>query len=75
MQGVVAVMTEANGAPEKEVIGSKSFNSLILQKLALQAKAQDGGQLFLAPQQYSIPMSVPMKLLFGSNGQLDPEVA
>ena len=31
--------------------------------------------MFLAPQQYSIPMSVPMKLLYGSDGQLDPEVA
>jgi len=31
--------------------------------------------MFLAPQQYSIPMSIPMKLLYGSDGQLDSEVA
>lgn len=59
----------------KEEVGSKSFNSLILQSLSSEAKGSDGTPLFLAPQQYSIPMSLPMQLLYGPNGQMDQEVA
>lgn len=58
----------------KEEIGSKSFNSLILQSLSLEASS-GGDPLFLAPQQFSIPMSVPMRLLYGSDGKMDPQVA
>jgi hypothetical protein len=41
----------------------------------MEAKGADGASLFLAPQQYSIPMSVPMRLLYGSNGKMDEQVA
>jgi len=65
----------SNNKPVKEEVGSKSFNSLILQQLSQESKEADGEFLFMAPQQFSIPMSVPMKLVLGPNGQVDGEVA
>jgi len=65
----------SNSKPVKEEVGSKSFNSLILQQLSQESKEADGEFLFMAPQQFSIPMSVPMKLVLGPNGQVDGEVA
>jgi len=55
-KGVVDIMTESNADPKKDNLGSKSVNSLVLQQIA---KKSDG--LFLAPQQISIPMSIPIK--------------
>ena len=65
----------SNSKPVKEEVGSKSFNSLVLQQLSQESKEADGEFLFMAPQQFSIPMSVPMKLVLGPNGQVDDEVA
>jgi hypothetical protein len=43
------LLKAANQQPAKEDVGSKSFNSLILQSLSTKAKGADGVSLFMAP--------------------------
>ena len=51
------MLIQANANPVKEELGSKSINSLTLQKI----NKDNGGDLFFTPQQISIPMSIPIK--------------
>jgi hypothetical protein len=51
------MLKAANTTPKKDEIGSKSINSLTLQKI----NEDNGGKLFLTPEQISIPMGIPIK--------------
>ena len=48
---------EANKNPKKDELGSKSINSLTLQKI----NEDNKGSLYFTPQQISIPMGIPIK--------------
>ena len=51
------MLKAANAAPKKDELGSKSINSLTLQKI----NKDNGGNLFFTPEQISIPMGIPIK--------------
>lgn len=51
------MLKAANTTPKKDELGSKSINSLTLQKI----NKDNGGNLFFTPEQISIPMSIPIK--------------
>lgn len=51
------MLIAANKSPKKDELGSKSINSLTLQKI----NQDNGGGLFFTPEQISIPMSIPIK--------------
>lgn len=55
------ILIDSNANPKKEELGSKSVNSLELQKIGLQNKSQDW--TYFTPRQTSIPMSVLLQLL------------
>ena len=53
------ILDKSNSDPKIEELGSKSMNSMKLQKI----NEQSGGELYLCPESIFIPMSIPAKFL------------